>query len=211
MHKKGDTVVPDYERCIAIATTAAIKEMVIPGALAVFMPRRYRLHPLVQGPRRYPHRLALVGFMLAIAMSNAGGAWDNAKKLAKQLGSLEQDPAQGALAARRQSVGVGVVVMLVILYFIQKKIDADYAVKRVEVEASIAATKANFEAKKESRSRPTRGAYKAMKELEDEAADYALSTSTAEKLVAALRNPVAGPKKPALQPVSSMDIQVASS
>ena len=36
--KKGDTIVPDYERCIAIATTAAIKEMVIPGALAVFMP-----------------------------------------------------------------------------------------------------------------------------------------------------------------------------
>merc|ERR1719353_2258428 len=32
--KKGDVIVPDYERCIAIATTAAIKEMVIPGALA---------------------------------------------------------------------------------------------------------------------------------------------------------------------------------
>ena len=263
VHKKGDTVVPDYARCIAIATTAAIKEMVVPGTLAVFA-------PVIIGFMMSSKALAgtLIGslssgFMLAIAMSNAGGAWDNAKKYAKQLGlnktakdhfdatvvgdtvgdpfkdtsgpalniliklmsviSLVIAPAlkswqleaNGTITAwEPKSVGVGVgifLVMLVILYFIQKKIDADYAVKRVEVEASIAATKANFEAKKESALQANPGAYKAMKELEDEAADYALSTSTAEKLVAALRNPVAGPKKPALQPVSSMDIQVASS
>merc|ERR1719201_1559106 len=75
--KKGDTIVPDYERCIAIATTAAIKEMIIPGALAVFMP-------------------VIIGFLLssqglAGAMSNAGGAWDNAKKYAKQLGLNKTD------------------------------------------------------------------------------------------------------------------------
>jgi len=89
--KKGDVIVPDYERCVAIATTAAIKEMVIPGAIAVFM-------PLVVGFTLSSKGLAgcLIGslssgFMLAVAMSNAGGAWDNAKKYAKQLGLNKTD------------------------------------------------------------------------------------------------------------------------
>jgi inorganic pyrophosphatase len=84
--KKGDTIIPDYERCIAIATTAAIKEMVIPGALAVFMPVVIGFLLSAKGLAGCLIGSLASGFMLAVAMSNAGGAWDNAKKYAKQLG-----------------------------------------------------------------------------------------------------------------------------
>jgi len=85
-HKAGETIVPDYERCIAIATTAAIKEMVIPGALAVFMPVIIGFILSSKGLAGCLIGSLSSGFMLAVAMSNAGGAWDNAKKYAKQLG-----------------------------------------------------------------------------------------------------------------------------
>merc|ERR1719163_293578 len=84
--KKGDVIVPDYERCIAIATTAAIKEMVIPGALAVFMPVIIGFLLSSKGLAGCLIGSLSSGFMTAVAMSNAGGAWDNAKKYAKQLG-----------------------------------------------------------------------------------------------------------------------------
>jgi K(+)-stimulated pyrophosphate-energized sodium pump len=70
---------PDYARCIAISTEASLKEMVVPGALAVVVPlvigfiSTDALGGFLAG--------ALVsGFALAIFMANAGGAWDNAKK-----------------------------------------------------------------------------------------------------------------------------------
>jgi len=90
-HKKGDVIVPDYERCIAIATTAAIKEMVIPGALAVFMPIIIGFILTAKGLAGALIGSLTSGFMLAVAMSNAGGAWDNAKKFAKQLGLNKTD------------------------------------------------------------------------------------------------------------------------
>merc|ERR1711871_1908500 len=77
VHKKGDTIVPDYERCVAIATTAAIKEMVIPGALAVFMPVVIGFLLTSKGLAGTLIGSLASGFMLAVAMSNAGGAWDN--------------------------------------------------------------------------------------------------------------------------------------
>merc|ERR1719472_311064 len=89
--KKGDTIVPDYERCIAIATTAAIKEMVIPGALAVFMPFVIGFVLSSEGLAGCLIGSLSSGVMLAVAMSNAGGAWDNAKKYAKQLGLNKTD------------------------------------------------------------------------------------------------------------------------
>ncbi len=71
--------VPDSARCVAISTQASLKEMVVPGALAVVVPLVVgfidvdALGGLLAG--------ALVtGFALAIFMANAGGAWDNAKK-----------------------------------------------------------------------------------------------------------------------------------
>lgn len=70
---------PDSARCVAISTEASLKEMVVPGALAVVVPLVVgfidvdTLGGLLAG--------ALVtGFALAIFMANAGGAWDNAKK-----------------------------------------------------------------------------------------------------------------------------------
>ena len=74
------TAKPDTARCVDIATTAALRKMVLPGALAVLAP------PLVGftlGPEALGGMLggALVsGVLLALMMSNAGGAWDNAKK-----------------------------------------------------------------------------------------------------------------------------------
>ena len=71
--------VPDSARCVAISTEASLKEMVIPGSLAVVVPlvvgfiNTDALGGLLAG--------ALVtGFALAIFMANSGGAWDNAKK-----------------------------------------------------------------------------------------------------------------------------------
>ena len=70
---------PDYTTCVDIATAGALREMVIPGSLAVALPLVVgfidveALGGLLAG--------ALVtGFLLAIFMANAGGAWDNAKK-----------------------------------------------------------------------------------------------------------------------------------
>ncbi len=71
---------PDYEKCIAISTHSALKEMIAPGVLAVVAPL---LVGLILGPGALGGLLAgsvVSGFMLAITMSNAGGAWDNAKK-----------------------------------------------------------------------------------------------------------------------------------
>ena len=71
---------PDYKRCVAISTTAALKEMLVPGIMAVVVPL---LVGLVLGKGALGGMLAgalVTGVLLAIFMSNAGGAWDNAKK-----------------------------------------------------------------------------------------------------------------------------------
>jgi len=71
---------PDYAACVGISTESALREMILPGALAVVV-------PLVVGHVLGKEALAgmLVGtmssgFLLAVMMANAGGAWDNAKK-----------------------------------------------------------------------------------------------------------------------------------
>jgi len=71
---------PEYAKCVDIATKAAIKEMIAPGLLAVATPV---IVGFVGGPEMLGGVLAGVtvsGVMLALFMSNAGGAWDNAKK-----------------------------------------------------------------------------------------------------------------------------------
>ena len=70
----------DYARCVDISTASAIREMIAPGFLAVFSPV---FIGLVFGPEMLGGLLAGVtvsGVMLALFMSNSGGAWDNAKK-----------------------------------------------------------------------------------------------------------------------------------
>lgn len=71
---------PDYTSCVAISTTAALKEMLVPGILAVAAPLAMGI---VFGPEALGGMLAgglVTGVLMAIFMSNAGGAWDNAKK-----------------------------------------------------------------------------------------------------------------------------------
>ena len=71
---------PDYNKCIEISTNAALKEMILPGLLAIFSPI---LIGLFLGPEALGGLLAgaiATGFLLAVFMANAGGAWDNAKK-----------------------------------------------------------------------------------------------------------------------------------
>ncbi len=90
---------PDNERCIEIATTAALKKMILPGSIAVFS-------PVVIGLGFGPEMLGgLLGggllscVLLALTMSNAGGAWDNAKKHVEQgnLGGKGSDVHKAAV------------------------------------------------------------------------------------------------------------------
>ena len=71
---------PDYTSCVAISTQAALKEMLLPGVMAVAAPL---FIGVVLGPAALGGLLGgslVTGVMLAIFMSNSGGAWDNAKK-----------------------------------------------------------------------------------------------------------------------------------
>jgi len=89
---------PDYTRCVSISTDAALKEMIFPGLLAV-------VAPLIMGlidVKMLGGMLAgsmLTGVLLAITMSNAGGAWDNAKKFIEEgnLGGKGSDAHKAAV------------------------------------------------------------------------------------------------------------------
>ena len=77
----NNTEKPDYKRCVDISTQAAIREMVIPGLVAIITPI---LVGFVGGPAMLIGLLTGVtgsGVVLAIFMANSGGAWDNAKKM----------------------------------------------------------------------------------------------------------------------------------
>lgn len=75
---------PEYERCVDISTAAALREMVIPGLMAVVVPVAVGL---VLGAEALGGLLGgsiVTGVMMAIFMANAGGAWDNAKKFIEE-------------------------------------------------------------------------------------------------------------------------------
>ncbi len=76
---------PDYKRCVAISTTAALHEMILPGIMAVVTPL---LVGFLLGAEALGGLLAgalVSGVMMAIFMANSGGAWDNAKKYIESL------------------------------------------------------------------------------------------------------------------------------
>ena len=71
---------PDTERCVDISTKAALQEMIAPGLVAIFAPV---FVGFILGPEALGGMLAgatIVGVVMALLMSNAGGSWDNAKK-----------------------------------------------------------------------------------------------------------------------------------
>ncbi len=87
-------VKPDAASCVDISTRAAIKEMVLPGLVAVIVPV---VVGLTLGPVALGGTLAgamVSGVLLALFMSNAGGAWDNAKKFIER-GDLENEQKGG--------------------------------------------------------------------------------------------------------------------
>ena len=89
----------DYEKCVEISTKASIREMVMPGLLAILVPVTVGL---LGGAEMLGGLLAGVttcGILMAIFQSNAGGAWDNAKKM------IESDGRKGSDAHKASVVG----------------------------------------------------------------------------------------------------------
>ncbi len=94
--EKADGVA-EYEKCVEISTQASIKEMVLPGLLAIIVPV---LIGFIGGPQMLGGLLAGVtscGVLMAIFQSNAGGAWDNAKKMIEQEGRKGSDAHKAAV------------------------------------------------------------------------------------------------------------------
>jgi K(+)-stimulated pyrophosphate-energized sodium pump len=90
----------DYARCVDISTAAAIKQMILPGLLGVLTPVFFGI--VLRDKEMLAGVLAGVlvsGVLLAIFMSNSGGAWDNAKKYIEQgnLGGKGSDAHKAAV------------------------------------------------------------------------------------------------------------------
>ena len=98
LREGADGAIPDSARCVAISTEASLREMLIPGGLAVIVPLVVgfisvnALGGLLAG-------VLVSGFAIAIFMANAGGAWDNAKKYieAGNHGGKGSDPHKAAV------------------------------------------------------------------------------------------------------------------
>lgn len=71
---------PDYERCIDLCTKSSLREIILPAVTAVVSPLLIGLILGVNGVAGMLAGATLTGFLLAVMMSNSGGAWDNAKK-----------------------------------------------------------------------------------------------------------------------------------
>lgn len=90
---------PDYKQCVDISTRSALREMILPGTLAVVVPL---LVGFLLGKEAVAGMLVgaiASGFMLAVMMANAGGAWDNAKKWIEtgELGGKGSDAHKAAV------------------------------------------------------------------------------------------------------------------
>ncbi len=98
---------PDYASCVDISTRAALKEMIIPSLLAVVVPIAVGLIPGL-GKEALGGVLAgalVTGFLMAIMMANAGGAWDNAKKYIEDGHHGGKGSAAHAAAVNGDTVG----------------------------------------------------------------------------------------------------------
>merc|ERR1711939_1002791 len=92
-----DDVKPESDKCVAISTRSSVKEMIAPGAYAILAPL---FVGFFVGPKCLMGVLAgalVTGCMLAILMSNAGGAWDNSKKLCEKLKIKKTDQGKACI------------------------------------------------------------------------------------------------------------------
>ncbi len=85
------TVRPDYARAVDISTRAALREMILPGALAVTMPVVVGLVLRAEAVAAFLIVGTMTGILLALVMNNGGGAWDNAKKLIESGEMFDDD------------------------------------------------------------------------------------------------------------------------
>lgn len=90
---------PDYERCVGLCTASALREMIVPTLISVIVPVIVGLILGVNGVAGLLAGATVTGFLLAILMSNSGGAWDNAKKYieAGNLGGKGSDNHKAAV------------------------------------------------------------------------------------------------------------------
>merc|ERR1711904_235526 len=94
---KEEDIEPDTTQCVKIATEHSVKEMIAPGAYAILAPL---FIGFLVGPICLMGVLAgalVTGCMLAILMSNAGGAWDNSKKLCEKLKIKKTDQGKACI------------------------------------------------------------------------------------------------------------------
>jgi len=88
----------EYDKCVDISTKASIREMILPGLLAVTVPVAVGFSP--GGSEMLGGLLAgvtVTGVLMAIFQSNAGGAWDNAKKMIEEQGGKGTDAHKAAV------------------------------------------------------------------------------------------------------------------
>jgi K(+)-stimulated pyrophosphate-energized sodium pump len=89
----------EYDKCVDISTKASIREMIVPGLIAVLSPVVIGFGPKLFGSDMGPEMLGgllagvtVCGVLMAIFQSNAGGAWDNAKKMFEEGVTINGKP-----------------------------------------------------------------------------------------------------------------------
>ncbi|MDE0483500.1 MAG: sodium-translocating pyrophosphatase [Candidatus Poribacteria bacterium] len=96
---------PDYARCVAISTVGAQREMILPSLIAIVVPVAVGLIFNVAGVLGLLAGGLATGFVLAIMMANAGGAWDNAKKFIEEGSHKDEYGEKGSEQHKATVVG----------------------------------------------------------------------------------------------------------
>jgi K(+)-stimulated pyrophosphate-energized sodium pump len=97
---------PDYANCVSISTAGAQREMIVPSILAITAPIILGLILGVAGVLGMLAGGLVSGFAVAVFMANAGGAWDNAKKLLESYGRITADDVRSNKNGARDKVPV---------------------------------------------------------------------------------------------------------
>ncbi|NOR27049.1 MAG: sodium-translocating pyrophosphatase [Lutibacter sp.] len=130
----------EYEKCVEISTDASIREMVFPGLLALIVPVAVGF---IGGPQMLGGLLAGVttsGVLMAIFQSNAGGAWDNAKKMIEEQGEKGTEAHKAAVVGDtvgdpfKDTSGPSLNILLKLMSVVALVIAPSIALDAIEVE-----------------------------------------------------------------------------